>query len=301
MPLIKGVIDVPVHQDAGSRNSNNVDTTTCFGIPGSGLPRRHCNVDIHFTVVIMEDLSIYLSVNNGSFKQSVFGRNYSCRVYAANHPFRMYIPYGTNGWDKIQFFEGEKRCDDNVTGIVTSGTVDKAYENTYYFDWQFGPHVPVAEDQEITTKQLTKSMVKRSSHDGGESVADSHFVYMGKLTDYGWKEELQEDGSGIIYVCGGIVYPNATVDSDINAEAVPIKIPGLKTFIGYYPGDVLKKGVRKSCNRPQGFFKILKRGSWRDCKNFPGDESEDMENTVFRLDTREWIKADLTGVGGGNA
>lgn len=300
---IRAVITVSVVQNAGTRDGNGVDTTTCFGIPGHNLPRRHCDVNFQVSVAVADDLSVYLAIHNGEVKQYVYGQGYSCRFYACPHYFRMYIPHGATGWSDVQFFDsGDNRCDDDITGIVMNGSLTKTYDKSVPFQWMFGPTQSLAEGGSYDEGYITAGMPHRVSHNGGESVSDSHYCDMGKLTDYDWTEELQDSSDGHVYICGGILYPDSNVTSDINAEAVEITIPGINTWFWYYPGDVIKGGSRKSLNRANGYFYMKKSSSnhkfmkmhdgWRDCKNCP---KEGFEHTVFRLEG-DWVKAELTGM-----
>lgn len=307
MPAISGVITEPINQNAGERNpSNQTDTTTCFGIPGSGLPRRHCNVNIKGTVLVCSDTSVYLSIHSGEFSQNVFGRGYSCKMFASPHPFNLYIRMGASGWKDVQFTHastGKTLALGKDIFEIADGEVNKEYENTTPFIWKFEACKSFSEGQEVSENQIISKGNYSYTYSGGSGRSNSKFTNMGKLTDYGWIEELGDSSDGTIWLCGGIIYSSGSViDSDITAVAVPITFHGLNTFFYYYPGDTLIGGSRKSLNRPHGYFRMKTShssvpawkvvGGWRDCKNCDDDSKP---NSVFLLDGGEWKRAQLTG------
>lgn len=319
--------DPKYKQDAGDR-INGVDNTTCFAIPGSGLPPRHCNVKTYVTVAVASDMSVYISMHGDgeaaqhSISQKVFGQNYQCRIYVAPHFFKMHIPVGSNGWEQVYFTDNadkpmpSEEHPNDVAFCLTKGEVHKGYDkNTYLFDWRFGDRFDVQEGVKYGENELTVAMEFQSTHDGGFSKANSAFVPVGALTDYGWKREMGDSEDGYIYLCGGIVYDNATVTAAITADAVPIIIPGLNLTSFYYPGDI-QKLERMSLNRPEGYFMIYdpdfqpewlqdeKDGNWRPIKNTENDiavERGQYDNTGWRLTTDDedsWVRLIITGRGG---
>lgn len=300
-----------VQQQAGARNgASGEDGLTCFGIPGSGLPRRHCDANFNVTVAVCSDMTVYLSIHSGNVTQKVFGTKYSCRMYAYSRPFDMYIGAGTRGWEDVQFKCNGQVLPDGEVKLISEGTVEKTYDISVPFSWEFGECFKMSEGTEYYVSDIEQSMNHHVAQNGGFSDSDSRFVNMGALTDYSWKVEMGSSENGKIWLCGGIVYPNAVVDSDITAEATPIEIPGLNMASYYYPGDI-QKGNRKSLNRPEGYLRICnpsrsaeyleEDGIWRDVKNTENDRAVEegaFENWGFRLQGSEWVRLIITGEGG---
>lgn len=306
--------DPPLQENAGERNSNGIDTTTCFGIPGSGLPRRHCNVNINITAAVASDLTVYLSVHDGKIYQNVFGRKYNCKLFTCPYNFSLYIPRGVNNWDGARFKVGEKTYKLGQDGCdvrcINEGRVEKTYDKSVPFEWIFGSCVQLTEKEEYYESEILKDKWTTTPGNGGFSKANSHFVDMGKLTDYGWKKEQGSGADGVIYLCGGILYDNSTITSDIEAQAVPVTIPGLNLANFYYPGDIQKSNVRMSLNRPDGYLRIYKpsrtaeyldeEDGWRDIKNTENDKAVKegyFENWGFRRQGNKWVRLIITGEG----
>lgn len=321
----------PVNQDAGTRGSDGVDTPTCFGIPGSGLPRRHCNTDFQVTVAVSSDMQVYAAAHSGRIYQNVFGRTYECRIYAAPQSFSLYIPNGSTGWKDAQFLQGSKQLSiiDEGSGqegvtLLAEGSLKKTYQNTVQFDWRFGDCFQMADKGEYYENDITKDMwYELPNHNGGFSKANSAFHNMGNMKSDFWRNGLSqkveidgvpvEDPDGVLWLSGGILYGGGSViDSDITAPAVPILVKGLKEGTFYYPGDIQKGDKRMSLNRPEGYFLIHTpsfdadwldwQGPWRDVKNTEDDRAVEegvYQNTGFRLEGGEtWVRLILSGEGG---
>lgn len=312
-------IKVPIVQDAGTRNADGVDTDTCFGIPGSGLPRRHCNVNIQVTVVVCSNMDVYMAIHDGEIKQSVFGRKYFCRMYASPQKFNLYIPNGARNWDDAQCVQNGNQLVINGSNpeaiLCCEGDVEKTYKPpaTYPFDWVLGPCFQMTEKESYYDADITQDMWhKVSPHYGGFSNANSGFHFMGNMKSDFWRNGLSQkvvidgeevkDPDGVIWLCGGILYKGGDkIDSDITAVAVPIKIPGLKKGTFYYPGGIQKGDPIMSLNRPEGHFQIYspsfsadwleQEGAWRDVKNTEDDRAVEegvYSNTAWRLQGSSW-------------
>lgn len=300
----------PVNENAGTRDDNGVDDVTCFGIPGSGLPPRHCNTDFTVTAAVCSDLSVYLSVDGGRIYQDVKGYGYDCRLYACRHPFTIYLSTGITTWEEAQFLNSGADCRADVMEIVR-GDLTKGNDDT--FSWEFGPCVSLSEGQEYYEDEITKTQTKSVSQNGGESKANYQFMFLGSLTDFGWTPDMGSDGKGYVYLCGGIMYTSKdAVTAEITAVASRIEIPGLNLASYYYPGDI-QKIQRMSLNRPEGFLRICKPGEsspetylkqegiWRDVKNTTNDRAVAagaFKNWAFRFDGTQWQYLKLTGQGG---
>lgn len=309
---IRKLITQPVNENAGTRDpTTHVDDTTSFGIPGSGLPRRHCNTAFSVTVAVASDLSVYMAMHDGKIYQNVFGQVYKCRMYTCPHYFEIYIPRGATGWDGAQFLDSSGNDCSADVAMLCDGDVKKAYDKSNPFEWVFGPCFQMSEGDEYYENDITKQMPYRVDQYGGFSQSDSRFVSMGNLTDYSWKQEMGSSADGKIYLCGGILYGNATITSEITAKAVEIIIPGLNLANYYYPGDIQKGNRRMSLNRPEGYIRIYSpsrtaeyldsEDGWRDIKNTENDRAVEegaFENWGFRLEGGEWIRLIITGEGG---
>lgn len=371
--MVQQVINRVVSRDAGTRDpTTKKDTTTCFGIPGSGLPRRHCNVDINVTVLVCQGKQVFMSINNGAGEdtgsteghiyQSVYGQNYICRIYAYPTNFDLTIPVGSSSWDDVQFTSNGADVTSDVKKIlVTEGTLSKGQDISNKFDWVFGESYHFEAGQTYSISDIVRSKTKTVDQNGGSGTSDSRFTDMGVMSTYAWKtslgtdindildqldeseksfyEELSDEEkaeAGVIYICGGIMYKTAVVDSAITATAVPIIIPGLKSESFYFPADIQKGNDRMSCDRTEGGFWIKKteagpeylkfEDGWREVKNTTNDKAtqevitaakkaaqdaegddgdyhdylqdSDIQNWGFRLENGEWIRLILTGVGG---
>lgn len=318
---IAAILPTLINMSAGTRNSSGVDTTTAFGIPGSGLPRRHCNMNIYVYTIVCTDMSVYVALgcsaggspsSDGHIYQNVYGTTYICRMYAYTDAFEIYIPNGTDAWNDVQILNSAgTNIVNSVSWVVgySSTNLTKLYnKDSYPFDWRFTTPVSLTVGNEYDESTITQAKDYSYTLSGASSASysKSNYVYLGKLTDFHWSEDEQEEGNGYFYMCGGIVYPNSVVDSDIHATAVKITIPGIMTYLNYYPGDVTKSGVQKSCNRSGGYFRMKNNtateslkvvSGWRDCKNC--SEESRQPQTVFRntgtSSSPKWTRCEETG------
>lgn len=99
-------------------------------------------------------------------------------------------------------------------------------------------------------------------------IGDEEYHYIGKLTDFGWNEYDQTDSTGTVWL-GGIGYGYEVTDP-VTIYAIPISVPGMRTWVDYFPGKIARKNSFSSgvsCNRSRGYFQVLRNNRWKDRRN----------------------------------
>ena len=251
----------------------NKDASSVAGVPGRGLDAAYARVDLDVKLAATDAGALYVALSNGYVRQTnmsnVAARNNPWHLFAqvSLSPFTLTVPIGTtdlwpygrrnNYFGEWEWWNGASSTD--FTGDTTFPSVANPTSESD------------ATGKGYRLLPFNLSQLSKETHESGGVVTTTAKLNLLLPILYQWT-----DG----------------VTSPITLGSVEFSVD-VSNLVLYFPFAIRKSSVMRSADRPGGFTRIRKSGTWHDVKN--SEASGTQQQALIRR-SGAWVRAPKIGV-----